>query len=72
MPRLIIERPYTEALRHANLLLRCKKCIGGTVMDFQDGRRCINCGTEHDENGELVKPRMEQPTEGGRSLFKVR
>lgn len=49
----------------------CKKCGGALITDL-DGNICINCGAGHDENAELVTRKLEQPTEGGRSLFKVR
>lgn len=73
MPSMTIDRPFPEKVRHANYLLSCKRCIGGTVILFKDGRKCINCGAEHDDNGNLIEPRkLEQPKEEGRSLFKLR
>jgi uncharacterized membrane protein YvbJ len=35
----------------------CKKC-GGQLLDRdEDGNLCcLQCGTPHDENGELIKP----------------
>jgi len=71
MPTIRIDRPFdhTERVRRANYLLSCKRCIGGTVLPFRDGRKCINCGAEHDENGELLEPRFEQPERKSRAHY---
>jgi len=75
MPTIRIDRPFdhSEKVRRANYLLRCKNPhCAGTVVDIDGERRCLLCLKEHDENGELINPRIAQPDREGRSLFKVR
>ena len=70
----VFDRPFTDRVREANYLLRCKNpYCAGTVIDMDGEPRCFLCLKLHDGNGTLVEPRKhEQPTSEGRSLFKVR
>ena len=70
----VFDRPFTDRVREANYLLRCKNPnCAGTVIDMDGEPRYLLCLKLHDGNGTLVEPRIfEQPTQSGRVLFKVR
>ena len=70
----MIDRPFnrTGIVRKLIWLYACKKC-GGTIAPEYDGQRtCVNCGQEHDGNGDLVIPRIatEKPQQEGR-LYQI-
>lgn len=40
--------------------IRCKHCLNGIAFATDDGTYdCINCGREHDFNGNLIIPQEE-------------
>lgn len=43
----------------------CQRCIGGVVLRDWCGYFCVNCGQEHDEDGELIVSRHETSRNGG-------
>jgi len=52
--------------------MRCKNPnCAGTVIDKDGERRCLLCDRLHDDNGDLVEPRiLEQPRQEGR-LYQI-
>lgn len=37
----------------------CQKCIGGQVFYDWGVNKCLQCGAEHDQLGQWIKPRLE-------------
>lgn len=34
--------------------LRCQRCIGGFLVHDGDSLTCVNCGRDHDREGNLI------------------
>ena len=46
-------------LKHCCKFIRittCQRCGGDVLLNY-DEINCLQCGAEHDENGELLRPR---------------